>query len=184
MTNGLVSGSVIKDNNVQYAVTITPTTDGANIILEESVPYQYNIADNAGNDVTFSIEYSGNWYLLSTLKKANGSKYYYIENVSNNDKIVKVTNGEIPTYFTADQLNSIQISNPSNNSNSSVYQSGDTVENVLVYTGSQQAQTYKDIVKGFDNANNTHIVYSDGDVVNKYTLSSESANGFQECRRI
>ena len=162
-----------------FVVAITTTNSSVTYTFTKPEPYTYNIKssyDSVENAAVF--DYSGNWYLLSILTKTDGNKYYYVKQIANNSNTIdKLLNQKIDKFYNNGNLSSIQIASPAGNIN--IYQTGDSVENKLVYTGSSAASSYKDVIENFaDTYNNpTHIVYVGGDVVNKYSLSDNTTAG-------
>lgn len=173
------NGTIIEEGNLMgsYTVSIDNATDGKTIFtLTKNEPYKFNLKSSAGGNVVFDDAFAGYWYLLSTLTKSDGEQYYYVKQVANNSNTInQLSDQEIEKYYITEALSDISIDSPAGNS--SVYQSGDSVENVLVYTGTNSASNYKEIVQKFDDSTKTHIVYGGGNVVNKFMLSDSTSAG-------
>ncbi len=169
-------GTVIGDGDVlgDYAVSVNKTEKSTTYTFQKVPPYTYSITTSDNNDAVMDNAYSGNWYLLSTLVKgSNGVHYYSVSKIADSNTISTADNQSIAKFYTSDNLSNISINNPSSTS-TSVYQSGDKVTNVLVYTGNTTANNYNDVIEG---GSNVHEVFKNGDVVNKYSLSSTDSEG-------
>lgn len=175
LDKGLHSGGVIKDsdNGKLYVVNFDKKPNGVDITGREATTYELSLSSD---DESIAVEgegFKGHWYVLSTLTKADGSKYYYVKEVANNSNAIsKINKDPIPLYY----ADSNSISSPSSNY-TSAYVQGDSVENVLVFTGSSAANSYNDIIHGFEDAAKTHDVYKNGDVLSKYAVEATSQNG-------
>ena len=178
-------GDVIEDGDVigTYVVSVNSSGNKTTYTFKQPEPYKYSITESQNNAISFDAPYQNNWYMLSTLTKASGETYYYVTPVSLNGSSAIPASGQnsIPMYYFADTSNidKVQIGNESaNNYNqgktrTSIYQTGDSVENELIHV-SKQATNYNEIVNGTDNNRES---FGNGSVANKYAVSSISENG-------
>ena len=174
----ITNGSVVNGN----VITISSISGKTTISASKPDPYHYSISVVGDEEISLDSDYAGYWYMLSTLTKGDGSKYYYVKKLTDNvSTISPLTDQTISCYYTADSnnLSNITIGNEtannynSGNTKTSVYQTGDTVDNCLIFTGSTNATTYNDILNSTGKQ-----VFKDRDIVNKYEIDSPaSSNG-------
>ena len=78
---GTISGGTIVKNGDVFdglVVSITKTDGKTTFTFNKPVPYKYSISESSNNPIAFDPDYSGNWYMLSTLTKDDGEEYYYL----------------------------------------------------------------------------------------------------------
>ena len=165
----LTDGSVYNG----FGVSVETGADYVTYTLQKPQPYHYEIRSADNHHITLGEAVRNNWYLLSTLTKADGSVYYYTTPVtlhSNQAGQTRIT-GDIVTYYNRDKrtdLNQLQIGNEAGTATkTSVYQTGDSVTNVLVH-GSGTASTYDQIVIGTNQY--SREAYDNGSVIEKYKV--------------
>ena len=165
------NGGMLGDFGLSYEVT---GADSLTITAKKVEPYQYTISEASTDEnqtIAFDTEYKNTWYLLSTLKKQDGSTYYYAKQVQLDGQ--KTISGEIDKYFNH-QHNDGEISITAQGNEqgyvSTKFQPGDTVTNTLVRVNSTDNLKINDL-KG-----TAAERFNDGDIANKYTVKSESDN--------
>ena len=180
----ITAGSVVNG----FVLTVTSSTDSVTYTLRKPQPYKYSIVESSNTSIDFDNAYENNWYLLSTLEKADGSgTYYYATPVTLEGQSAIPGSGtnEISTFYTADSNNigNITIGSESNNNynngntHTSVYVDGDTVTNQLVHL-SEAAQNYGTVINGYaSHENKVREAAGNGDSINKYTVSDSTTDG-------
>ena len=150
-------------------------TDGTIVIkVTDAQAYQYSIRTTDGNAIDAGADYASNWYLLSTLTKADGGTYYYVKPIDLNGSTT--VSGSIDTFYNAN-LQGLNIGNESSYSwgtlEKASYEEGDTVKTELVHVSSS-ADSYNKIVNG---EYNNREGFGDKSVINNYSVSSTSSEG-------
>ena len=156
----ITSGEIVNDGSAVGGFLVSISTEPNKTIytFTKPEPYRYSIAESSGAAIAFDGAYQNNWYLLSTLNKADGTTYYYASPIGLNDasRIPAEGMNEISSYYSVD-----------GSSGTSVYQEGDTVTNKLVHMPNDTDDISKIV--------NASESFGDGDVANNYTVSSVSS---------
>ncbi|MBQ9329359.1 MAG: hypothetical protein IJ225_12610, partial [Solobacterium sp.] len=162
-------GTLTKPNDFEiYSLEGQPVIEDNhtyNYIAVKRKVYEYSVAESTHNPIELEEGYRDNWYLLSTLTKADGKKLYHIDgiNLYGLSAFPETGTKSIGSYQEKD-----------NSGSTALYESGDTVVNELVHV-SQPMSNYYDVVDG--TTGNNRESFGDGDVVGKYKISSTSADG-------
>ena len=170
----------------KYAVSMTADDSGkTTITLTKLEPYKYTIKTADSHHFDFEPatpeQTKNNWYLLSTLTKADGSQYYYAKKVSMTGLgpgQSVIDSGEIEAYYNKSGrsgLSEISINDPEGTSDKkSAFQQGDTVENVLVHMPNE-VQKYGNLISDADRE-----VYEAGSVIGRYTVTDNNPDASGE----
>ncbi|MBR2663518.1 MAG: Cna B-type domain-containing protein, partial [Clostridia bacterium] len=179
----MANGTVIFDSaNNAYVVTREDIVNNGYllgvtykaVLLE---PYSYSITKGDAGPVDFDSNYENKWYMLSTLTKPNGSVYYRVvpvtpEGLDGGPAGSPIT-GDISVYYGAPstKLNEVKVGSEDNYSgvHKSAYETGDTVENKLVFVSNgSDTIDYRTVIRadGYGSAT--------GDPVNKYIVTADN----------
>ena len=152
------------------AMTFTRETENG----EKTVKLVDFVTDRQYIDVDSEVEKDYNFPCIKAIKNGkpvvkDGKEVYhpvyYVVKLAENSNTIAVTEETIDTYYTSNdnELSGITIEDETaNNYNwgktkTNVYQETDSVENVLIFTGSKTASNYKEIIKGFDSTSDISI---------------------------